>query len=117
MPPVFPGVKFLTLKHVLKNIGGDVGAATQVKKLRVWIPSDRITGPTPQVWVRASASGTGNFEQVTGDVTVDGGTVHTLASTGAQVDVRVIGSGCTLSARDSNGKLTPAIICKVEETV
>lgn len=116
MPDVFPGISVLQLANIHKNIAdGAAGGGALISKVRIFISPDRITGPTPAVYVRASASGTGSFEEVTGDVTAVNGYVHTLTTPGAQIDLRLIGSGTILNSKDSEGKVWPVILVKVEE--
>lgn len=116
MPTSFPGISVLQLNNIHKNIAdGSGGGAALITRVRIHIPIDRVTGPAPTVYVRASAAGTGNFEEVPGDVTVVGGYSYVLSSPGAQLDIRLIGSGTVLDSKDSEGKVWPVLLVKVEE--
>lgn len=99
--PTFPGLKILTLGPVHKNVGGTINKAT------CYVPSSRITGPTPSIYMKTASSN--DWESCSN------GQEHTFANTGTELYVQIIGSGCTLSARGSAGEIVPAIIVKITE--
>ena len=96
--------------------GVNPSTSSTITKVNVRIPSDRITGPDPEVYVRASAAGSGSWEKVTGDITSSSGAEHTFTGSGPQIDMRILGSGTVLSGLASDGRIVPVIYCTVVET-
>lgn len=111
MSPTILGVKILQLKYVHKNIGGTAASPTQINSVRIKIPPERVVGDYPVVYARAASSG--SFEPVTGPVVSSQGALHSFATPGTEVHLRIGKSGGKITGRNSAGKITNAITCEV----